>query len=353
MTNLFLTFAAGLVCGYIFYKAKVPGGMMVGAIVGVAALNILWGISYMPNYAKYAAQIIAGAFIGCTVEKSDIKRFKYIVKPALVLISAMLLLNITLGFTIYLVSPLDMITSLMSCIPGGMTEIPIISADMGADVPKVAVLQFIRMITCIGLFPTLISMIGQHHNNVNNISETYETTCPIEPARSRESNQIVFTQTMVVAVLGGIIGRILKIPAGVLLFSMIGVICFKLFLDKAYMPIWAKRLAQTLSGAYIGCSINYSDILEIKYLIIPAVLIVVGYFITCFVVGRILSRHFGMSIKEAMLAATPAGASDMALISSDIGVHSTDLMVLQIIRLLVVISLFPQIISLIVALLVR
>ena len=115
--------------------------------------------------------------------------------------------------------------------------------------------------------------------------------------------------------------------------------------------MWAKKLAQVLSGTYIGCSIGYDDVLELRFLIMPAVLLVVGYFIACFIVGKVLSRYFRMSLKEAMLAATPAGASDMALISSDLGVQSTDLMVLQIIRLVIVVSLFPQIINLIVKLL--
>ena len=45
-----------------------------------------------------------------------------------------------------------------------------------------------------------------------------------------------------------------------------------------------------------------------------------------------------------MLAATPAGASDMALISSDLGVNSKEVIELQIIRMVVVIVVFPQVI---------
>jgi len=80
---------------------------------------------------------------------------------------------------------------------------------------------------------------------------------------------------------------------------------------------------------------------------IPSVIIVLGYFINCFVVGKIMNKAFRMSIKESMLAATPAGATDMALISSDIGVNSTDLVVLQIVRLITVIAIFPQVIYII------
>ena len=59
-----------------------------------------------------------------------------------------------------------------------------------------------------------------------------------------------------------------------------------------------------------------------------------------------LHRFCGMTRREAMLVATPAGATDMALISGDLGISSLDLNVLQIIRMITVVSVFPQIIRL-------
>ena len=338
MINIVLTLVIGLLCGYIFYKIKVPGGMMIGAIIGVALFNIFLNMAYMPSYAKYTAQIIAGAYIGSTVQKEDIKEIKKLIKPSLVLVIGMLLTNISVGFIVYFISPLDLITSLMSCVPGGMSEIPMISADMGADMPKVAVLQFIRMLACIGLLPSIISHIG----NKNYDTENKTVVLSQERKKSVDIKKFIFT--VAIAVSGGIVGKFLGIPAGILLFSMIGTIYINIFLNKAYMPLWAKRLAQVLSGAFIGCSIDYKNVLELKYIIIPSMIIVLGYFINCFVVGKILNKAFKIPIKESMLAATPAGATDMALISSDIGVYSTDLVVLQIVRLITVISIFPQVI---------
>ncbi|SHI96466.1 AbrB family transcriptional regulator [Lutispora thermophila] len=341
MTNIILTFLIGLLCGYVFYKIKIPGGMMVGAIFGVALLNISLDMAYMPIYGKYAAQILAGAFIGCSVQKEDIRKIKKIIKPSLVLMLGMLMTNILTGFIVYFISPMDLITSLMSCVPGGMTEIPIISADMGADMAKVAVLQFIRMVACIGLLPSIISQIGSRNDNVEN-------NAVVSSKRKNENaNTVNFIHTTIIATLGGIIGKLLNIPAGILLFSMIGTICVNLFLNKAYMPLKARRLAQVLSGSFIGCSIDYRSLNELKYIVIPSVIIMLGYFLNCFVVGKILNKTFKIPIKEAMLAATPAGATDMALISSDIGAYSTDLVVMQIIRLITVISIFPQVIHLI------
>jgi len=84
-----------------------------------------------------------------------------------------------------------------------------------------------------------------------------------------------------------------------------------------------------------------------RHLLLPILIIIIGYIANCFITGKIISKMYGFTRKEAMLITTPAGASDMALISSDIGVQNTDIIVMQIIRAVVVMTFFPQIISLI------
>jgi len=85
-------------------------------------------------------------------------------------------------------------------------------------------------------------------------------------------------------------------------------------------------------------------------LAIPAIILLSGYFCACLLIGWFIHNKFGMTLKESMLAATPAGASDMALIASDLGIEGTDVVVLQIIRMLFVVLIFPQVINLIVLL---
>ena len=74
----------------------------------------------------------------------------------------------------------------------------------------------------------------------------------------------------------------------------------------------------------------------------------VGYMTNSVITGRLLRSLFGFSLKEGMLAATPAGASDMALISADVGIQSPDIIVLHVIRVVFVVAVFPQVINLLV-----
>lgn len=349
MIDFVLTLAAAFGCGLLFYRLKVPGGMMVGAIVGACALSVLTAHAYMPSEAKLTAQCLAGAFIACSVEKSDLGNIRKIWKPALFLLGVMLVLNIFTGLLIYWSSPLDLVTSLTCAVPGGMSDIPIIAADMGADAPKVAVLQFVRMSAGIGIFPSLIALSTR--NEKSDADQIEKAVKQELPATKHKSQQLSFDliPTLAVAFACGIFGKWTGIPAGALVFSMAGVIALKLLSGKAFLPVWIKRLAQMLSGAYIGSGIVREDLLELRFIVLPAVLLLVCYFANAVLCGNVMNKLFGLGRREAMLAATPAGATDMALISSDLGVNSSTLVELQIIRLIVVVSLFPQIIRLIVA----
>lgn len=161
--NLFLTFIVGLGGGLILQRIKVPGGMMVGAVLSVMMLSIFSGAAYMPNGAKAAAQCLAGAFIACGVERGDIKNIPRLWKPLLILLVSLLICNLLLGFLIWRCSPLDLLTALLAAVPGGMSDTPIIAADMGADAGKVAILQFVRMSAGIGAFPSLILLISKDY----------------------------------------------------------------------------------------------------------------------------------------------------------------------------------------------
>lgn len=343
MFRFFITLLLAIAVGYAAYRAKIPGGFMVGAVLGSAALSISTGIAYMPGWTKIAAQVTAGAFIGCGISKNDLAGFRSLLRPILILLSMMLALNLTMGYLVYRLSPLDAVTAFMCAVPGGMSDIPIIAAEMGADAAKVTAVQFLRMVAGIAIFPSVIRAMTRDEVQPQPEDASSPAFSPDKTQKPRQS----FVLTLLVAAAGGLFGRALGIPAGTLAFAVIASVIFKLTTDRAVLPMWAKRMAQVLSGAYIGSSISAPDLAEMRQVLVPALLILAGYAINCFVTGYLLHRHCSFTRREGMLAATPAGASDMALISADLGVTSPNLVVMQTLRLLAVVIVFPQVIHLI------
>lgn len=334
----FLTMAVASAVGFLFLKKKVPGGVMVGALVGTVALNIGTDLAYMPAVARTVAQITAGAFIGASIRRDDVRRMPKLVKPAVILLSSMLILNLILGVIIHTMSGLDWMTSFFCAVPGGMSDTPIIAAEMGADGAAVAFMQFFRLLGGVGIFPAVI-MRATRHEGAAGPSGPREEAVPdgAEPS---------VPATVITAVVCGIAGKMSGIPAGTLIFSMAGTAALGLMTGRAAIPMYLKRIAQVLSGAYIGSSIGLQELLDLRHLILSACLLVAAYLLNCFVISAMLHRFCGMTRREAMLVSTPAGATDMALISGDLGISSLDLNVLQIIRMITVVTIFPQIVRL-------
>lgn len=340
--NLLITLAVGCIVGYIFYRLKIPGGMMVGALVGAVALNLATELAVMPSAARVAAQITAGGFVGASVEKKDVLRIPRLAKPALILLGGMLMVNMTMGIVIYLTSNVDWLTAFMCAVPGGMSDTPIIAAEMGANGAAVVLMQFCRLVSGIGVFPSVIMAVTRHEEQDEH---------DVQEKQEKAATYQAVLLTMAVAVVCGLLGRVSGIPMGTMLFSLLGTACLNIFWGKAVVPVWLKRVAQVLSGTYIGCSVGAGEVADLRFLLLPALLLVAGYLINCFVSSALLHKLCHIKRREAMLACSPAGATDMALISGDMGVTSPDLNVLQIVRMVSAITIFPQIIHAIVPLL--
>jgi membrane AbrB-like protein len=168
--------------------------------------------------------------------------------------------------------------------------------------------------------------------------------------KSGVKSPLAFICTMTAALAAGFLGSLSGIPAGTFLFAIIAVLILKLCFDFAYLPPWVKKVALLISGCYIGSSISINDVRGFKLLALPVVIILAGYIINCFVTGKLLSRTCGFNRKEGMLITTPAGASDIALSSGDIGVENTLIIIIQVFRAVIAIALFPQIINVLVLL---
>ena len=345
---LFLTILTGVLGGLVFYKIKVPAGMLVGAIVSVSFLSVLTPYASMPADAKLCAQIITGAYIGCMISKDDVKHLPRVIKPYLTILITFFALNMIMGFIIWAVSPMDLLTSMLCALPGGISDTPLIAMDMGADAAKVALLQFVRMVFGMGVLPSLIVLVDNFIEK-DPAKRGNAEKADVHKRAAKKGNWAQFGITIAIATAGGFIGRAAGIPAGALVVSMLLVLGFKLIFDKAYLPFWCRRIAQVLSGCVIGCRMKYEDVLELRYLVVPAILLIAGYVINCVIVGLFMHKKFGLSRREGMLAVSPAGATEMALIAADLGVDSPDLIVLQIGRFIGVMAIFPQIIAVIVS----
>lgn len=347
---MLLTMAAALGSGLLLLKLKVPGGMLVGAILGAALLNILTGQAFIYSQTRVLAQAMTGAYIGCMMTREDVRHLPRLIRPYLLVMATLLALNLAVSAVFYWTTDLDLLTCLFCAAPGGMSDTPLIAMDMGADSSVVAVMQFVRMIFGMGCLPTVI-MLSDRLIEPEAARELESRTVQRGKAVKSRPTLRAFLPTMCAATAAAVLGKLSGIPAGALSAALIVTAALKLSGKCPGMPMWLRRAAQVISGCCIGSGITREQVIAMKQLALPAVVLCLGYMACCVGMGLVVARLFRMELREAMLTLSPAGATEMALIAADMGVESTNLVVLQICRLVGVMLIFPQIFNLIVTLL--
>ncbi len=163
--QLILTLVVALAGGAAALRLKVPAGAMIGAMFSVAVFNIFTGAAFFPQDMKLYTQIAAGAFIGAGISYKNVMEIKSIFRPAVIMVFLMLTLNLLMGFIAYKTTEMGLVTSLFAFAPGGIVDISLISGDFGADTSKVALMQLVRLIGVLTIFPTLLKFVSNVYNS--------------------------------------------------------------------------------------------------------------------------------------------------------------------------------------------
>lgn len=337
------TLAVAIAVGQGFMKARIPGGLLVGVMLVFATMQVATGTLWAPPGTKEIAQMIAGSFIGASLSTADLKRLPRLWKAFATIICGLIVLNITIGLLLTQVSDLSLVSALFASIPGGMGTIPIISEDYGADPIVVTVMQFVRMVMGIGVFPSLVVKLNQRLQT-DSASDTHlvvELTTP--PTGTANQSPINSLLALVAASLFAWAASQFITGLNLMVLALIGMALLNLTIGVKPLPIAYRRLAQVLSGWYVGTTFYAEQLSALSQLVAPILVLIPMFLLGCLVIGFLVHKFQKMRLTDAMLASIPAGASDVVLILGDLNITNSDIVVLQVLRVIVVTSLFPQI----------
>lgn len=147
--------------------------------------------------------------------------------------------------------------------------------------------------------------------------------------------------TLGIAFACGYVGLKLKIPAGAMVFAMVGVAAFNIFTDLGNLPANTRPILQGLGGAMIGHAITKADVKNLRKMWGPALLLIASMIVLN--VGVALLVHFisGITIPTSLFACAPGGVSDMALIADEMGADPGQVSILQLFRLVGICLVYP------------
>lgn len=338
MVEFVLSLCVSFIGGFLFKKMRVPAPFLMGGIIFVGFFNIFFEIAFCPKWMNLVLQVLSGLVIGVNIRSDYLKQLKKILLPMVFILFGLLLNNLFVGTVLFFTTRLDLATSLISSIPGGITESALAATQFGADVPTVAIMQLSRLVGSLLVFPLIIKYLTRNEKALN---EGIEKEIEVKQFSTSD-----FLLSLLVATLCGAIGYFIPgLPTPLLVCSIIGVAFFNIKTSKAVCPKNFKKMVQVLAGLYVGVRISMDTVIGLKTLIIPVCILLLGYFVVHTSIGLLTSRIFHQDRGKMLFCTIPAGASDIALVASDMGYNSPDIAVFQMVRLLSCIIIFPSIIK--------
>lgn len=354
---LLVTHLAAIGGGLWAKKVKFPAGMLVGAMLAVVALNLITGSpATYPRDLRTVVQFCSGAIIGLRFSRKDIRELRMVLAPVLILVVGLIGFNMIFGFLIHMLTPsISTATALLSCAPGGLSDLAILAPDFGADPQVVTLLQLFRFVFVLSVFPALIKKVYLPREQAALLEAAHPSTK--EPGDESESDPKPAPMTLgrlaaetalslAVAACGGLLFRWLGIPAGAIIGAISAVVLVNMLIRPLTIPKSMRMVVQICCGCFVGTQVTREAMASIGTLLIPMLLIVIELFCMAFITSWVINKLTGLNQVTALFSCVPGGITEMGLLAEDLGLDLPKITLAHTCRIIAVISLMPALVNL-------
>ncbi|MCZ0731921.1 AbrB family transcriptional regulator [Mycolicibacterium iranicum] len=159
--TLLLTAAAAVAGAAVATLLHLPAAPLLGAMVGVALVNILHSSVFeIPSAGKWIVYVLIGWLLGATVSRETLSQLKSAAVPIVVTVVAFLVFGLVAAVLLWKFANLDSITALLAAAPGGIAQMGAMSATAGANVPIVLTIHVLRITSVIVLMTVGLKLMG-------------------------------------------------------------------------------------------------------------------------------------------------------------------------------------------------
>lgn len=154
------TLVLGAAGGLLFQWANLPGGLISGAMAAVGIAALAGRPLTMPPILTQTVLVLLGITLGSLVSRQLIQHMS--AYPLTIGLLALATFCMTFGSSFYLqrMHGWDATSALLAASPGALSQITILAAEKGADVPAIAVVQTMRVIILTAALPLVLAFTG-------------------------------------------------------------------------------------------------------------------------------------------------------------------------------------------------
>ena len=295
------TLAIGTAGGALFLWAALPGGLISGAMIAVGVAAISGRPLSLPPILTQAVLVLLGISLGSLVSQQMLRNMG--AYPLTIALLALATFCVTFGCGLYLrrFHGWDQTSALLAGSPGALSQITMLAAEKGADVPAIAVVQTMRVIILTAALPMLLAATGIAPSSPPAVAAAIAS--PLELAG-----------LIAASIAAALVLRLIKFPASWMFGAMIGSsLLHGTGVIEGALPDWLRNVALVGIGAVIGTRFARMQIKTLLShvhaalgsfaiaVIISAVFVAVIAFTTNVRVGDIIVA-FAPGAMDAMLA---------------------------------------------------
>ncbi|MEH7476035.1 AbrB family transcriptional regulator [Bacillus sp. FSL W7-1582] len=351
-TDLILIAVSGL-GGFLLSLTGMSIGWMIGTLMTAAfialrrpALFQRKGKNTLRIHSRWLllGQFILGIELGQKMNMKVLHIFAENWLPVSFMLVFSILLAMLSGFVLWKLSKTDMLTSFVGTAPGGLSAMPGIAQEVGANTAVVSLVQTIRVLMVVLTIPFTVFYLNT------------KSQSDVVVAQGSAFSSGVFTISNIswtaALILGAwLMSRLavrLHFPAPWLIGSMLGVAALQVgagaLTGHDFIPYWpaqANIASQVFLGATIGSKMNKQMFVGLKNTLIVAVVSSAGLIAATVLSSIAIAEITGISVITAILAFSPGGIAEMATTAVTLHEDSTFVVAVQVVRIILVIAMLP------------
>ncbi|BDC58015.1 hypothetical protein NC3_09750 [Bacillus altitudinis] len=351
-TDLILIAVSGL-GGFLLSLTGMSIGWMIGTLMTAAfialrrpALFQRKGKNTLRIHSRWLllGQFILGIELGQKMNMKVLHIFAENWLPVSFMLVFSILLAMLSGFVLWKLSKTDMLTSFVGTAPGGLSAMPGIAQEVGANTAVVSLVQTIRVLMVVLTIPFTVFYLNT------------KSQSDVVVAQGSAFSSGVFTISNIswtaALILGAwLMSRLavrLHFPAPWLIGSMLGVAALQVGAGALtghdlipYWPAQANIASQVFLGATIGSKMNKQMFVGLKNTLIVAVVSSAGLIAATVLSSIAIAEITGISVITAILAFSPGGIAEMATTAVTLHEDSTFVVAVQVVRIILVIAMLP------------
>lgn len=317
--------------GFIFNMLNIPAGWLIGSLL----TGVFCGV-FIKRYKFDGKPFkIALAFVGSNISLllmiDTLKHIHHLILPLFITIVIVLIAGLIFGgFLHKTVDGVSQTTAFFCCIPGGASEIIGISSQYGADERLVAAFHTVRITFFTIAIPLIVALLHPVTDQFVREHENFTLTI----------NHIYFFVVVIIFTI--VLDRIIKVPGGTLLFSiLIGFLLSEFIIAVEHVPRYISGIGQAMIGAFVGIRFDKEVLVRLLKVGPTALLIVMMFFCLSLVTAAIFMFVTGQPYATSLISTVPAGAAEMSVTAVALNVNPTIVASLHITRVIVLFLLLP------------